>query len=126
MPTHARTRVEGHEAVRLCLRRFDHLPHINAHLARQEVELVHQGDVHEAEDVLEEFSHLRYSRRRDGVHAPEVGLVERSRPFRGLQIDATHNLRDIGELVLFIARVDALGREREIEIFPGVKAAFLQ
>src|SRR3989338_11008782 len=45
---------------------------------------------------------------------------------RRLCVHAADNLGDVGELELLVARVDALGREREIEILARAKPALLE
>src|SRR5450756_2050968 len=49
--------LELHEAERLGGGRIDDFPHVDLHAVAEHGQLVHEGDVHAAEDVLEELAH---------------------------------------------------------------------
>ena len=59
MTTYAGAGVERHKAERLGLRRFNHLPDVNPHSSAEQRQFVDERDVDRAEDVFEEFRHLR-------------------------------------------------------------------
>src|SRR6516165_6779420 len=59
VPAETRSRIEGHVAEGLCLRRLDHLPDIDPHGAVDELQLVDESDVDRTEDVLGELDRLR-------------------------------------------------------------------
>ena len=76
-PPEARARVERREAEGLGLGRFDDFPDVDAHLVEGHLQLVDQGDVDRAEDVLEQLRRLGHAGRRHRHH-----LVDRQ-PRRG-------------------------------------------
>ena len=85
-------------------------------------EFVHEADVHRAERVLEQLDHFgdaRRAHRHDLVHHL---AVESHRRAGAVFIDAADHLRNVLGLELRVARVDALGREREIEIDARLQA----
>ena len=56
VPAQARAWIKRHIAKRLGLGGLDNLPHIDAHLVVDNLELVHQGHVHGTEDVSVSFT----------------------------------------------------------------------
>ena len=62
---HAGSGLERHEAVGLGCRGVDDLPDVDAHPVAQDRQLVHERDVHRAEDVLEQLGELGRLRCRD-------------------------------------------------------------
>ena len=62
--------IERHEAEGLGLRRLDHLPDVDAHRVVDDLQLVDEGDVDRAEDVLRQLDGLggrRAGDRHDGL-----------------------------------------------------------
>ena len=59
---------EAHEPERLGRRRVDDLPDVEVHPLAQQGELVDEGDVDVAEDVLEQLGHLGGIGRRELDH----------------------------------------------------------
>ncbi len=123
MSPHPRAGLEAHEAVRLRRGRGDDLPDVDAHPVREHRELVHQRDVHRAEDVLEKLRELRHLGRRDTDDLLADEAVELlGAVAAGLREPANH-LRGVREREVGAARVDAFGREREVEVDPGAQPA---
>src|SRR5262245_18412322 len=67
--TEARTRIERLEAERFRLGGLDDVPYIDAPPLEGDLQLVHQGDVDRAKDVLEDLRRLGNFRRRYGHDA---------------------------------------------------------
>ena len=110
---------EPHEPERLRGRRVDDLPDVEAHPLAEQGELVDEGDVDVAEDVLEELRELGGVRRGqlDDV-VVDAAQERRGATRRGLARradEARHALRGAGR----IAGVDALRGEREVEVAAG-------
>ena len=85
-------------------------------------QLVDHGDVDGAERVLEQLHHLGHARRahrHDRVHHLRV---KRHRGACAVVVDAADDLRDVLGLVVRVARVDALGRKRQVEIHARLEA----
>ncbi len=119
-------RRELHEPERLGCRGGDDLPDVDAHPLAQQSELVDEGDVHVTEDVLEDLGQLRSVGRRQLDH---VLLIRRRRAAARAVASGVvaptsrgHVLGGAGR----IARVDPLGREREVEVPAGDQAALLE
>src|SRR5205085_4822353 len=72
----ARPGLERHEAERLRRRGADDLPDIYVHPVAQLRELVDEGDVDRAEDVLEQLAQLRCVGRRDGVDRVDGAAID--------------------------------------------------
>ena len=64
VPAQPRPRIERHEAKGLGAGGVDHLPHVDAHGVVDQLQLVHEGDVDGAKDVLGQLDRL--GRRRAG------------------------------------------------------------
>ena len=62
VPAEAGARIERVEAERLGGRRIDHLPDVHAHAQREQLQLVHQSDIHAAIDVFEQLGHSSATR----------------------------------------------------------------
>jgi hypothetical protein len=118
-----RTGIEGHESERLGAGRGDHFPDVDPHPVEDDLELVDEGDVHRAEDVLQELGRLRdlgAGDRHDPVHRR---AVERDRRVQRRLIDAPHHLGDVLGAEVLVAGVLALGREGEKVVDAALEAA---
>ena len=113
--------IEGHEAERLGLGRVDHFPDVDVHPVAHQRQLVDQADVHRAERVLEQLHHLGDAGRADRHDGLDRGAVERGRELRAVRGEAADHLRDVVGLERRVARIDALGREREEEVDAGLE-----
>ncbi len=110
MPAEPRPGVERHEAERLGACRLDHLPDVDAHGVEDHLELVDQGDVDGAEDVLGELDRLGHRRcadRHDAVH--ELAVERRCERRGGLPVTPDHLWNDARGKV-DVARIFPLGR----------------
>ena len=113
----ARARVERHEAERLGLGRLDDLPDVDPHAVEDHLQLVHERDVHGAEDVLEELRGLGDARARDRDDACRARRRTAPRPTSvEAAVHAADDLRDRLRGEVRAARVLALGREGEQEV----------
>ena len=118
----ARTRPERHESEGFRGGRVDDLPHVQAHSFAQHRELVDQGDVDVAEDVLEQLGHLR------GVGGGQldhgsIDVPEQLRDPRCRQLrQPADQSRDVSPGTRGVAGVDALRDERQIEVPPRTEA----
>ena len=118
--------VEGHEAEGLGLGSVDDFPHVDGHPVAHQRQLVDEADVDGAERVLEQLDHLRDARRADRNDGLDRRTVEGARELDAGRRQAADDLRHVVRLKRRIARVDALGREREKEIAPGLQACRLE
>ena len=126
MPPDARPGVEGHEPVRLGGRRGDDLPDIQPHALAEEGQLVDEGDVHVAEDVLIDFHHLRDRARTDRDHLRGDRLVEETGELGAPGRQPADDLRDRADRSLGVAGVEPLRGERQVKIPPGEQAGSFQ
>ncbi len=122
----ARTRAEGHEAERLGRGRVDHFPDVQAHPLAQQSQLVDEGDVDTAEDVLEQLGKLGGVRRGERYHALVDVLEEALGSGRSLRRRAADQPGHVASGAGRIARVDPLGGEGEVEVLAGDEARLLQ
>ena len=100
--------VEAHEPEGLGLGGVEHVPHVDAHAVVDDLELVHERDVHGAEDVLGELGRFGGARR---AHADDLAhrrFVEIRCELARSLVDTPHHLRDRAVLVLLVAGVLAL------------------
>ena len=99
------------------------MPELVAH----QRDLVHEADVHGAERVLEQLHHLGDARRADR-HDRLDRRCRRARAAssRALRRHAADDLRHVARVERRVARVDALGRERQEEVDAGLEAAPLE
>ena len=97
----------------------DHAPYVDAHLVAQLGELVDEGDVDRPVRVLEQLRHfgdvwrLHRSHQRGVVHQREqerLGKVGTGRR------ETADDFRGVSYVPLRVARVDALGRERQMKV----------
>src|SRR5690606_2064283 len=70
------TRRELHETELLRGRRVTGLPNVVAELVREDGQLVHQGNVHMAERILQQLSQLGFPRTRDRDGGVDNGVEE--------------------------------------------------
>ena len=108
--------LEAHEPERLGRGRVDDLPDVDRHAVGQHPELVDERDVDRAEDVLEQLRHLRDL---EGGHRDELVADERVELLgagAAGRREAADDLRRRAQRVVGAARVDALGREGDVEV----------
>ena len=116
MAAEPRPRIEGHEAERFRGRRVDHFPDVDVHAQAELFELVDERDVDAAKDVFQKLGHFRGARGADRNDAAHHLAVERLRGTATRRIQSADDLRDLGQSVLLVARVFALGGKSEVEI----------
>ena len=116
MAAHAGPGPERHEAERLGRGGVDDFPDVEAHPLAQQRQLVYEGDVDVAEDVLEELRHFGSVRRGQGDDGGVDVLEEALRPGGGLGRQATDEARHQPARTRRIARVHSFGGEGEIEV----------
>ena len=91
------------------------------HPVAQLRELVDERDVDGAVDVLEQLRQLGGLGCRDLVHRVDRGAVDVGRRLRRGRVDAADDLRRRLRRPVLAARVDALGRHREVEVLAGLQ-----
>jgi hypothetical protein len=123
---HSRAGLERHEAVWLGGGRIHHLPDVDAHPVAQDRQLVHEGDVHRAEHVLEQLGELRLLGAGDRDHLVADELVQLDRAVQALLGQRAHDLGRVAERVVGAARVDALRREGKVEVAAGRQPRLLE
>ena len=126
VPAQARPRIEGHVAEGLGGGGVDHLPDVDAHGVVDQLQLVHEGDVHRAEDVLGQLDGLGGGGAGDRHHPGDHGLVEGDGQGPGVGVVGTHHLGDGPGAKVRIAGVLALGREGQEDLAPDLQASGLQ
>ena len=115
--------LERREAERLRRGGVDHLPHVDLHPVAELRELVDERDVDGAVDVLEQLRQLGGLGRRDLVHRVDRRAVDVGGGLRARGVDPADDLRRRLRRPVLAARVDALGRHREMEVLAGLQAA---
>ena len=126
--SHAGPGVEGHEAEGLRRGRVDDLPDVDVHPVAELGELVHQGDVHAPENVLQKLAHLGHAGTRDPVDLlrrhqdPEQG----GGGLPGRLVDPPYNLGGVVRRKMLVSRVDPLGGEREQIVSSHLSSGGLQ
>lgn len=118
--------VEAHEAERLRLGGVEHLPDVDAHPVVDHLELVDQGDVHGAEDVLGELGRLGRPRRGHAHRAGDHEVVERLGQVPRRRVDAADHFGRGGGGVVLAPRILALGGKGEEVVAPALEARFVQ
>ena len=123
----ARAGIEGREAERLGLGRFDDLPEVDPHLVAEDCELVDQADVDVAVGVLQDLGHLRHG----GGGGPEYfplqdGFVHGRDHFGGVCTEAADHLGGVLGLVDQVAGIDPLGAEAEVKVLAALQAGGLE
>ena len=126
VPAHAGARVEAHEAERLGRRGVDDLPDVDAHPVAEHRQLVDERDVDRAEDVLEQLRHLGGVRRRHRHELVAHVAVELERALEAGVREPADDLRRVAQRVVGAARVDALGREGDVEVHARGEAGLLE
>src|SRR5581483_6784749 len=115
--------LEGHEPERLRRGGADHFPDVDVHAVAQLRELVHERDVHRAEDVLEQLRQLGGLGGRHLVDVVERAPVQRSGGPCRLGVEPSDDLRRRLRRPVRPARIDALRREGEMEVGAGLQPA---
>ena len=119
--------LKRHEAVGLGRGGVDHLPDVDAHAVAEDRQLVDERDVHRAEDVLEQLGQLRrLAAWRPATTSSQTALVELDRAPPALVGQAADDLGRVAQREVGAARVDALGREGQVEVAPRGQAGLLQ
>ena len=118
----ARAGIERHEAERLGRGGVDHLPDVDVQPVAHQRQLVDEADVDGAERVLEQLDHLGDARRADRHDGLDRRAVERAGELDAVRRQAADDLRHVVGLERRVARIDALGREREEEVLAGLEA----
>jgi hypothetical protein len=125
VPADAGTGVERLEPERLGGGAPDRVPQVDVQLTAEDGHLVDQGNVHMPVGVLQQLGHLGLAGRLRLNHRVADLAVE----FRGGRGagggDAADDLRGVADAVALVARVDALRRERQVEVDAGREAAHL-
>ena len=116
MAAEARARIERHEAERLRRGGVDDFPHVDVEAMAHQRDLVDEPDVDRAERVFEQLHHFGDARVADLDHLVDDLPVERRGQVGARLVDSADDFRNILRRVGLVARIDALGRKREIEI----------
>ena len=114
--THPGPGLEAHEPERLGRGAVDHLPDVDPQPLAELRELVHQGDVDRAEDVLQQLRELRRLGCGENDDLLADQRVELACALRGGLVQPTHHLRCRPHGEVRAAGVDPLGRERQVEV----------
>jgi hypothetical protein len=123
---HARPRRELHEAVGLGRGGLDDLPDVDLHAVAEHRQLVDERDVDRAEDVLEQLGQLRRLGRRDADDLVADLAIQGNRAVQALRRQAADDLGCVAHRVVGAARVDALGREGDVEVAAGLEPGLLE
>ena len=75
VPAQTRPGLEGLKAKGFRRGSVNNFPDVNSHAQAQELELIHQGDVHAAIDVFKQLRHFRRGGRGDRHNVPENGSI---------------------------------------------------
>ena len=118
--------LEAHEPERLRRGGVDDLPEVDLHPLAELGELVDERDVHGAEDVLEQLRQLGRLRRGDPVHGVDGGAVELGGALGAGLGDPADDLGHVLRRPVGAAGIDALGREREVEVRADLQAGCLE
>lgn len=121
-----RSGIEGGEAEGFGCGRLDHLPDVDPHLLGEDLQFVHERDVHAAVDVLQELRELRHPRGGHGHHPGDRLLVERRRMLQARRRDPAHHLGDVAGVEGLVARVFPLGGEGQVKIPADLEARALE
>ena len=109
--------LEAHEAVRLGRGGVDDLPDVDAHAVGEHRHLVDERDVHRAEDVLQQLGQLGGLGRRDADdRVADAARRARSARSAHASVSPPTTFGVVAQRVVGAAGVDALGREREVEV----------
>jgi len=126
MAANAGAGIEGHEAKGLGLGSLDDFPQIDAHPFREKGQLVNQGNVDAAKDVLQQLGHLGRPGRRDDVNVGKELGQQSPGQFGALGREPAHHLGRVLDGKVFVAGVDALRRKGEVEILPRLQPRLFQ
>jgi hypothetical protein len=119
--TPSRAGIEAHEAEGLGGGGVEDLPDVDAHSVEDDLELVDQGDVDGAEDVLQELGALCHFETADRDNVVHRRSVEGHGQPQGGIVIAAHDLRDVLRVVFGVTRVLALWGEGEEEVVAGLQ-----
>ncbi|MNT60805.1 hypothetical protein D3C72_1984120 [compost metagenome] len=109
MPAKARSRIKRHVAERLGFRRLDHFPHVDAHGLVDDLQLVDEGDVDRAEDVLGQLDRFGRGVGRYRHHRLDHRGIEPFHQACRERAIAGNDFRNAGRLVDRVARIFAFG-----------------
>src|SRR5690606_22881403 len=107
------------EPERLGRGRLDGFPQVDAQLVTEDRHLVDEGDVDVPVGVLQQLGHLGLAGAADGDDLLDEAPVEGGRPVAAGGGVAADHLGGVAQAVLGVARVDALGREGQVEPLAG-------
>ena len=126
VPAQARAGIERHVAERFGLGGLDHLPDIHSHGLVDDLQLVHEGDVDGAEDVLGQLDRLGGGGGGDGNDGFHDGAVEGLHQFASGRTVTCNDLGNCRSVEGAVAGIFAFGREAEEEIRAGLEAGAFQ
>src|SRR5690606_21603282 len=125
-PADAGARVERREAERLGGGAADRVPQVDADLPAEHRHRVGERDVGVAVRVLKQLGHLGLAGALGLHHAGHEALVEGAGGLGAVGGDAADDLRGVLQAEGGVARVDALGRERQVEVLAHGETGRLQ
>ena len=126
MATHAGARFELHEPERLRRSCVHDLPDVDPEPVAELRQLIHQGDVHRPEDVLEQLGELGRLGAGEPDHPVAHELVDLGCLCRALGVDATDQLRSGPDREIGPAGIDPLRGEGEMEVGTGLQSRGLE
>jgi len=118
-------RVERHEAERLRFGGIHDLENVDAHLVEDDLQLVHEGDVHGAEDVLQQLDGLGRARVRDGHRLHDDARVKGIGHGERIAAFGADDLWDGGGAEVGVAGILALGAIGNEKVDTGGESAQL-
>ena len=106
--------------------RLQHFQGIDADPVEDDGQLVHQRDVQIALGVFDYLGGLGHANAGGPVHAGlDYAFIQARHLVQGGRVVAGHHLADTGQGVRLVARIDALGRKTDMEIFFPAQARML-
>ena len=111
MAAEAGAGIKRHEAEGLGRGAVDDFPDVEIHAQAELLQLVHQRDVHAAEDVFEQLDHFGGARGADGNDVSRRSARRGPRRASAGRIDAANDFGNLREAELFVAGIFALRRE---------------
>ncbi len=111
VPTQARPRVEGHEAIGLTGRRPHDFPDVEAQLVAHQGYFVDQSDVDRAERIFQELDYFGRGRARHRHRLIDNGPVKGDGDFQTVGCHAADDFRRCAHGEVRPARVDAFWRK---------------
>src|SRR5262249_36767787 len=122
----ARARIEAHEAERLGRGGVEDLPDVDAHAVEDHLELVRERDVDRPEDVLDELRRLGGPGVARADRPLDHGVVDGLGEVAAELVDPADDLRNRSGRERRIARILALGRERQEELLAALESRLLE